>query len=94
MLLDSPRKAPPNCEWLGYELLAADEHSTGHHSWLCNGIEEVARSRGYSLARDELFSSYADAKVLAHDLTTGTVNAEPGLWLPWRVADCADLFNA
>lgn len=92
-LLQTRPVLPPSCKWIGYELLVADEWSMNEHLWLCNGIDSVARERGYAFASDALLVSYADAQTVARGMNDGSIPAEPGLWLPWRIADCASLFG-
>lgn len=66
---------------LGFEVLSYEYGI--EHSWLCNGLEQIAHDRlGITPNSAGLIESADQATAVASMANTSTA-VEPGLWLPW-----------
>ncbi len=85
LMLERGVPMEPGGEVLGFEVLSYEYGL--EHSWLCNHLEEEARSvlRITPSLDTGLLDSYEEAAAVARYINEGDVGAEPGLWLPWQI---------
>jgi hypothetical protein len=74
-------------EALGFELLGFDFNRYNlEHSWLCNGLEkDFHEDPGITPNRFGLIEKFEDAMTCADRIVRESIQAEPGLWLPWLI---------
>jgi hypothetical protein len=71
---------------LGFEPLQFDR--APGCSWLCNGLEAVARDDlGITPNAGGFIDTFEKASMVVDHISKDDVPSEPGLWLPWLVID-------
>lgn len=74
---------------LGFELLNVEVGQVSH-SWLCNGLEtHCANTLDVRPGANGLIETLESAERCRSEVAREEVGAEPGLWLPWRLAEYA-----
>jgi len=72
---------------LGFEPLVTYQRLVGC-SWLCNGLEEVAKEElGIRPNKLGLLKSYKEARRITDRINKGDIGAEPGVWMPWALIE-------
>lgn len=70
---------------LGFDVLCWD--TGGFHSYVCNGLEtDFQRELGVIPNLHGFYATEQEARRCAEYAGLETTGAEPGIWLPWRVA--------
>lgn len=72
---------------LGYDVLGWEFGGCGFHSYICNGLQrDFAKLLGIRPNRWGFFDLLGDARRCADHCNLEATGAEPGIWMPWRVA--------